>query len=341
MTRSENSPLLTQYSRILVTGGAGFVGRHLVGALRSLGKEVVVLDNLSTTDFKTVLPDVTLAQADIREAEQVMEAAKAAELVFHLAANANGTVSVRNPRLHLETNTLGTFNVLEAALSRGAKRLVYVSSASVYGRPQRFPIDEEHPTKPFVPYGATKLGGELCCLAFAGTYGLPITIVRPFCVYGPGESPDLALVEVSRYLRWHLNGMPIRIVGDMARKTRDFVYVSDVVQAVLLLADKSDGCGVFNVGSGEEVSMQGLAEVIGSVTGRPAALLQISHVMEDSYRLVADISKIRALGYVPRVSLAEGVGQLVSELGDNPQLPTGETIFKRGQRAEGFDPWSL
>lgn len=123
---------------------------------------------------------------------------------------------------------------------------------------------------------------------------------------------------------------------DMVRKTRDFVHVSDLVQALLLLAERSDGCGVFNVGSGEEVSMHALAEVIGSVTGRPATLLQISDVMEDSYRLVADISKIRGLGYVPRMSLAEGVSHLVSELGENPRLPGGETIFKRGQRAEEF-----
>ena len=270
----------------------------------------------------------------MRDPQHILKAARGAALIFHVAANASGTVSIEDPRFDFETNALGTFNTLEAALRAGTERFVYLSSASVYGKPQRFPMDEQHPTRPFVPYGASKLTGELCCLSFLETYGLPVVIARPFCVYGPGEHPDSALGEVSRYLRWHLNQKPIQIVGDMRRKTRDFVHVSDAVQGLLSIAERADVGGIFNVGSGGEVSMAELTEVIGSVTGRRAAVNEIADVTEDTYRLVADIAKIRSLGYAPRVSLAEGVRQLAAELGAAPELPGGATIFKKGQQAE-------
>ena len=229
--------MLDEYGRTLVTGGAGFIGSHLVDALSALGKEVVAFDKLSTASEENVPSGATLVRGDVRNPEQIAEAAKGADLIFHLAANANGTVSINDPRLDFETNALGTFNVLDGALKAGVRKFVYLSSASVYGTPQRFPMGEDHPTKPFVPYGASKLAGEICCRSFFDTYGLPLVIGRPFCVYGPRENPQLALVEVSRYLRWHLNGRPIQIVGDVDRKTRDFVHVSDVIQGLLLIAD--------------------------------------------------------------------------------------------------------
>ncbi len=330
----EKTAMLDQYTKILVTGGLGFIGRHLVNALLSLDKRVVIMDNRSTVLNGAIPPGATLTRADVRNHRQIIEMARGADLVFHLAANASGTISVNDPRFDFETNAMGTYNTLEATLSMGAKRFVYVSSASVYGRPQQFPIDEQHPTRPFVPYGASKLAGELCCLAFFGTYGSPVIVARPFCVYGSGENPELALVEVSRYLRWHLNQRPIQIVGDMDQKTRDFVHVSDVIQGLLLVADKADAGEIFNLGSGEEVSMRGLTDVIASVTGRTAIVDEISNITEDTYRLVADISKIKSLGYAPKMSLAEGVRQLAEALGENPQMPGGTTIFKKGQRAE-------
>ena len=326
--------MLDPYSKILVTGGCGFIGSHLVAALSSLGKQVVVVDNLATGASEAMPAGTTLARVDVRDPSQVREAVKDAELVFHLAANANGTVSINNPRLDFETNALGTFNVLEAALSTGVNRFVYVSSASVYGRPQRFPLDEEHPRKPFVPYGASKLTGELCCLSFWEAHRLPVVIARPFCVYGPRENPQLALVEVTRYLRWHLNRKPIPIIGDPDRKTRDFVHVSDIVRGLLLIAEKAEPGEIFNLGSGQEVPMRKLTDIISSVTGRKAGVHEIRSVTDDTYRLVADISKIKSLGYSPKTSLVEGVRQLAEELGENPKLPSGTTIFKKGQEAE-------
>jgi UDP-glucose 4-epimerase len=326
--------MLKQYKRVLVTGGLGFIGSHLVDELVSLKKEVTIVDNYDTALHKTVPQGVTLIEADIRHPEHVAEAAKGAELIFHVAANSNGSISVENPRFDFEVNAIGTFNVLEGALKVGAKRVLYVASASVYGIPQYYPMDEKHSTRPFVPYGASKLMGELACLSFFHAKGLPVVMARPFCVYGPGENPKIALVEVSRYLRWHLNHQPIQIVGDMKQKTRDFVHVRDLIQGFLLIADKAAAGEVFNVGSGEETSMERLVDVIGQVTGQTPRVHQIPQITKDTYRLVADITKLRSLGYTPRVSLTDGIRELVQALGKHPELPSGKTIFKEGQQAE-------
>ncbi|MFQ5896859.1 MAG: NAD-dependent epimerase/dehydratase family protein [Candidatus Methylomirabilia bacterium] len=334
LTVPEKAPLLDQFQRVLVTGGSGFIGRHLATALVSLGKQVVALDNLPAGLNRTLPRGATFLEADLRDYPQALRAATDIDLLFHVAGNASATISVEDSRFDFETNTLATFNALEAATACGVKRFLYVSSASVYGTPQRFPVDEEHPVKPFVPYGASKLAGELSSLSFFHAYGLAVVIARPFCVYGPGENPQYAMVEVSRYLRWHLNHRPIQIVGHMDHKTRDFVHINDAIQALLLMADRGGAGSVFNLGSGTEVSMRRLTEIIGSATGRQAEVEEISEVTDDTYRLVADISELTALGYVPEVPLAEGVERLADELGENPDLPSTSTIFKRGQKAE-------
>lgn len=326
--------MLKDFCKVLVTGGTGFIGSHLAATLLSLGKEVVVFDNLSTGPEENLPQRAKLIVGDVQNSEQIVQAMEGCDLIFHVAANANGTVSVNNPRFDFETNVCGTFNVLDAALQVGVRKFVYVSSASVYGVPQHYPIREDHPTNPFLPYGSSKLGGEICCRSFFHTYGLPVVIGRPFCVYGPRENPELALVEVSRYLRWHLNGKPIRIVGDIDRKTRDFVYVGDVVQGLILIADRAAEGEVFNLGSGNEVTMRDLVEAIDSVTGKQPSIKMITDITEDTYRLVSDISKIRGLGYVHAVSLEEGLRHLAEDLGQHPRMPGTPTIFKKSQRGE-------
>ncbi len=330
--------MLDDFAKVTVTGGLGFIGRHLVQELLSLGKDVTVVDNGATAPESALPAGARLVHADVRIAGQVRKALEGAEMVFHLAGNCNGSRSVVDPRFDFETNAVGTFNVLEASVATGVRRLLYVSSASVYGIPQRFPMAEDHPTRPFIPYGASKLAGELTGLAMFHAVGLPVVAARPFCVYGPGENPDVALVEVARYLRWHLNGRPIEVVGDPDRKTRDFVHVDDLVSAFVLIADRAPAGEVYNVGSGEETSMRELVSTIAEVTGRPASIAQLPHVTQDTYRLVGDITKLRALGFVPRMSLAEGVRGLAKELGAEPELPSVATIFRSGQQAERTAP---
>lgn len=326
--------MLSEYRRILVTGGAGFIGSHLVDALVALGKEVVVFDCLSTGREENVSPQAMLMTGDLRNPEQVAKAMEGVDLVFHVGANANGTVSVNDPRLDFETNGLGTFNVLEAAVQAGVRRLVYQSSAAVYGTPQTHPMAEDHPKQPFMPYGASKFTGEVLCGSFLRTYDLQVAIARPFAVYGARENPRRALVEITRYLGWHLNGMPIQIIGDPDRKTRDFVHVSDVIEGLLIIAERAPSGEAFNLGSGEEVTMRQLADIIGSATGRPTKIDTIMGITEDTYRHVADISKLRSLGYEPRMSIPDGVKRLAEALGDRPEMPEGATIFKKGQQAE-------
>ncbi len=326
--------MLADYANVAVTGGLGFIGRHLVQALVSLGKDVTVVDSGATASESRLPQGATFVRTDIRDADQVKKALVGADMVFHLAANSNGTLSVADPRFDFETNALGTFNVIEGSVSAGARRLLYVSSASAYGVPRRVPMDEDHPTRPFMPYGASKLAGELASLAAFHAAGLPVVVGRPFCVYGPGENPRIALVEVARYLRWHLNDRPIEVVGDADRKTRDFVHVSDVVTALTLIADRAPAGEVYNIGSGDETSMRDLASIIGTVTGRRASVAEVREVTEDTYRLVADVSKLRGLGFVPRMSLTDGVRALAGELGTAPDLPGVATIFHAGQQAE-------
>ena len=191
-----------------------------------------------------------------------------------------------------------------------------------------------YPTDPTVPYGASKLAGERFGLAFWHSYGLDFVAARPFCVYGPGEDPATSLVEVSRYLRWHLNGRAIQVVGDPRRKTRDFIHVSDAVQGLVAIAERAQPGEILNVGSGTEVSMRDLAERIERLAGGTVRVRELTDIQDDTYRLVADISRLRRLGYVPRVPLEQGLADLIEELGDRPGLPQGATIFRRGQKAE-------
>src|SRR6266511_1875830 len=218
--------VLDRHDGIAVTGGLGFIGRHLARALLDHRKRVIVLDRRAPGD-SDANPDIEYRVVDVREPRSLRDALRSADLVFHLAANANGTYSVEHPGEDFQANCVGTFKVLQAAMEAGVRRVVYVSSASVYGTPRRFPIRESHPTDPIMPYGASKLAGERFGLAFLHSYGLDFVAARPFCVYGPGEDPATSLVEVSRYLRWHLNGRAIQVVGDARRKTRDFIHVSD------------------------------------------------------------------------------------------------------------------
>ncbi|MFH1820361.1 MAG: NAD-dependent epimerase/dehydratase family protein [Candidatus Nealsonbacteria bacterium] len=326
--------MLDKYKKILVTGGAGFIGSHLVDALLDLGKEVVIFDATISGSPKNFSSKAKLIKGDIRKPEQIKEAVKGIDLVFHAAANANGTFSVNNPQLDFDINATGTLNILEAASQAKVKKFVYLSSAAVYGRPLYSPIDEKHSAEPYIPYGGAKYAGEVYCHVYLRAYHLPMIIGRSFCVYGSRENHKTALVEVSRYLRWHLNQKPIQIIGDIDKKIRDFVHVDDVVQGLLLIADCGGSGEVFNIGSGEATSMRKLVDIIGSVTGKEPITKVISEIQDDTYSLVADISKIKSIGYTPKIPLIDGIKQLAKKLGEFPEMPEGATIFQKGQKSE-------
>jgi UDP-glucose 4-epimerase len=326
--------ILTEASTVAVTGGLGFVGRNLVEALTTLGKRVIVADRAQPDAAPELHDAVELRRVDLRDRTQTHAALDGAEVIFHVAGNASGTLSIDRPRFDFETNAQVTFNVCEAIRSTPATRLVHVSSAMVYGRPRTVPIAESHPLQPYLPYAASKVAAEATVRAFVEAFGLSAVIARPFCIYGPGEDPRRAGCEVSQYLRWHVNGLPIQATGDIDRKTRDFVHVNDVVTGLLLLADRGEDGGAYNVGSGGEVSLRELGQTISRATEREVEILEDASVTDDTYRLVADVSGLCALGYQPRMSLQEGVGALLRQLGRDVELPQVDTIFRSGQREE-------
>lgn len=316
---------LGQKQVVAITGGAGFIGQHLAKHLCELGAKVRVIDLLADS---VELPGVELVRADLRDFEQAVSVLSDVDTVFHLAGNASGTLSVENPRLDFELNAFVTSNIGNAALEVGVRKLVYMSSATVYGTPQGFPISELHPTRPFLPYGASKLSGELTLRCLHTARGLPTVIGRSFVVYGPGEDPRRAGGEVSQFLRWHLNGLPIPVVGDINRKTRDFIHVHDLVSALALIADRGNSGEVYNLGSGTETSMFQLGEAIGAATGSAAQLVADAEITDDSFRLVADIGRLRSLGFEPQITLAAGLRSLSAELGSKPELPSAKAVFR-------------
>lgn len=325
----DDTQALSAVETVAVTGGSGFVGGHLVRALSRLGKQVIVIDLARPAREVADLPGVRFARADLRDFGDVLLALSGAEVVFHLAGNASGTLSVELPRFDFQVNALGTIHVGNAAVELGLRRLVYMSSAMVYGNPLSAPIPETHSTYPFLPYGASKLSGELALCSLHHSLGLPVVIGRSFVLYGPGEDPRRAGGEVSQFLRWHLNGLPIPVVGDIDRKTRDFLHVSDLCQALITLAEAGDDGETYNLGSGLEVSMRDLADVLTEATGRPARLVADATHLDDSFRLVADVGKLRGLGFEPAIDLLEGVRRLATELGPDAELPSMRPVFRR------------
>jgi UDP-glucose 4-epimerase len=329
-TEEEITSELGQYARVAVTGASGFVGRHLVTALAARHRDVVALDVAPPP--APLPPHAVERRVDLRDDAAVEAAVADLDLVIHLAGNASGTLSVERPRFDFETNAVSTFNLCEAVARAGRARLVYLSTAMVYGIPRTCPVPETHPVSPFLPYAASKLAGEHVVAAFHRSFGMPAVVGRAFTLYGPGENPRVAGGEVSQFLRWHLHGRPIPATGDADRKTRDFCHVDDLVRALLLLAARGGSGEVYNLGSGVETSLRDLAAVIGAATGERAELRIDETVTEDTYRMVADITKLSGLGYRPRVRLLDGVRSLAAALGDHPELPGVDTIFRSQQR---------
>jgi len=306
--------------RVLVTGGAGFIGSHLVNSLVREGFEVVVLDNFFSGRLENLSHidkhDFCLIRGDVRNKSDLRKALRNVAFVFHLAAIVNVPFSIENPLLVNEVNVDGTLNVLEESLKSGVERLVYASSCAVYGDPLRVPIDESHPTMPLSPYGVSKLVAEHYCRVFYEVYGLETVCLRLFNVYGSRQGSGPYAGVISRFINLLRGGKSPVIFGD-GNQTRDFVYVEDVVNACLL-ALKSEACiGEFvNVGSGVETSINELAEILIEFFGLSG--VEPKHArprVGDINRSCASLEKARSLlGYSPRFSLESGLGNMLREL---------------------------
>ncbi len=306
-------------SSVLVTGGGGFIGSHVVDALLKRNIRVGVLDDFSTGQTSNLVQhaalDLQLHKGDIRDEEFVRRAVRGYDAVIHQAALVSVTRSVEDPRLTNSVNVDGTVNLLSAARDANIRRFIYASSSSVYGETQTQPKTETMNTLPISPYAVSKLAAENYCRVFARVYGMETICLRYFNVYGPRQKSGPYSGVIPTFIKRVMNGEPLIIFGD-GKQTRDFTYVEDVVSANLLglEADVSQGReSVFNVASGRPVTLNELASMVTRLMGKPD--LGTEHVaprmgdIRDSY---SDISRAkRVLGYSPSFTLEEGLPRVI------------------------------
>lgn len=301
--------------RVLVTGGAGFIGSELVRQLAASDR-VVAVDNLANGRVENVadLPSdrFRLVVADIRDLVAMREVMTGVDVLFHLAC-LGVRHSIHSPAENHDVNAAGSLQLLTLARETGVRRFVYVSTSEVYGTAQWVPMTEQHPTFPTTVYGASKLAGECYARAFHSSYGLETVVVRPFNTYGPrchheGDSGEV----IPKFLLRCLAGQPMFIFGD-GTQTRDFIYVSDTARGIRLAADADNAVGeTVNLGSGGELTISALAREIASIAGRPdAAVVHDVPRPGDVLRLCADSAKARTLlGFAPTIGLREGLMKL-------------------------------
>lgn len=317
-----------QTYKLLVTGGAGFIGSELVRQLIAQGHQVIVVDNLingKLENLKGLSSDkLKLVIADIRDRDLMGQLMQDVELVFHLAC-LGVRHSIHSPQENHEVNATATLYLLTEARRAGVKRFVYVSSSEVYGTARWVPMTEEHPTFPLTVYGASKLAGECYTRAFYCTYDYPTVVVRPFNSYGPrshheGDSGEV----IPKFMLRGLAGRPMIIFGD-GLQTRDFTFVSDTARGIILAGFSEESVGqTINLGGGFEITLNQLAQEIARAIGNPNA--EIVHDKArpgDVQRLFVDTVKAKKLlGFVPEVNLQDGLAHLKDwyfSLGKSPE----------------------
>lgn len=299
--------------KALVTGGAGFIGSNLSRQLLQDGHEVRVLDSL-LSGYKVNLTglDVEFIEGDVRCDDTVDQAVKGCEVVYHLAASVGNKRSIDHPIADSETNVIGTLKVLEACRRHGVRKIVFSSSAGIFGELKTLPIDESHPCEPDSPYGAGKLCAEKQCLAYAKLYDLEAVALRYFNVYGPGQRFDAYGNVIPIFVFRLLGGEGITIFGD-GEQTRDFVHVDDVVQANIRSSMIKGLSGAFNIGSGTRISIKDLVAMISRAMGTEVKAGYGPTRPGDVRDSLADITAARkAFGFEPSVDLEEGLVKYVA-----------------------------
>jgi UDP-glucose 4-epimerase len=303
--------------RCLVTGGAGFIGTVLTNRLVREGHQVRVLDDLSAGDPSGLHPDSLFTRGDVRDRPKLWTLLQKADCVFHLAARVSTQESVFYPREYNDVNVGGTVSLAEAIRDAGVRRVVFTSSATVYGSQPSQPVKETSWPNPRVPYAVSKLAAELYLFALGELNGIETIVLRIFNAYGPGQRiPPVHAPVVANFTKAVLSQASLVVHGD-GSQTRDFVYVDDVVEA-LVAAATAPGVGgsIINIGSGEETSINALIATLGQVTRRQPEVIHNPLESGGLARLVADLGRAKQLlGYEPRVPLREGLQRLLSEDG--------------------------
>ncbi len=301
--------------RALVTGGAGFIGSHIVEELLRGGASVRVLDNFSSGKRENLAAfqgDLEILEGDLRDAEIIKAATRDVNLVFHLAAFVSVPQSMAEPEACFAINVAGTVTLLEAARRAGVRKVVLSSSTAVYGNPDKFPTDEEAPLRPVSPYALSKQVNELYARLYTRTFNLPVTALRYFNVYGPRQRPDSDYAAaISIFTRRLVNGEPITIYGD-GKQSRDFIFVKDVVRANLMAAESDAAGEAFNICTGRETTLLDLLEELSEVAPQQPEVRFDAPRPGDIYRSYGNPEKAAArLGFRARTTLANGLAQTV------------------------------
>ena len=315
--------------KAVVTGGAGFIGSHIVERLLGEGHEVVVIDDLSTGRIENLAPfrqDIEFLQASVADGKAADAAVKGAEVVFHQAALGSVPRSVADPIASHHANLTGTLTMLDAARRAGVRRFVYAASSSAYGNTEVLPKHEEIVPRPLSPYAVSKLGGEHYCRAFHASYGLETISLRYFNVFGPRQDPSSQYAAViPLFITAALDGRGPTINGD-GGQTRDFTYIDNVIEAnMLAVSAPADACGrVFNIGCGARITVLELWQRIAAIAGTSAEPTFAPARAGDVRDSLADLRRTRAyLRYRPLVSLQEGLERTVASFRAPVRQPSG------------------
>jgi len=303
-----------------VTGGAGFIGSHLVEKLLAASHDVVVLDDFNDfydpqikhANIAGLARDVTVYHVDLRDSESVRNLfhREKVDAIAHLAARAGVRPSIQYPRLYYDTNVTGTLHLLEAARVTGVERFIFASSSSVYGASKAIPFSEdEHLSQTFSPYAATKVAGEFLCSTYSHLYNLRVVALRYFTVYGPRQRPDLAIHQFTRRI---YAGQSIDQFGDGTTR-RDYTYIEDVIQGTMAALEYEGPLfDIFNLGESETIQLKDLIVAIENALGKRARINQLPEQPGDMPLTFADISKARKLlGYKPTTRLSEGLPSFI------------------------------
>ena len=297
--------------RIMVTGGAGFIGSHTVDALVASGAgEVSVLDDLSTGKRSQVNAKATLYQTDLRDAAAVGSVVERArpDIIFHLAAQMDVRRSVADPAFDAQVNLVGFLNLIESARRHGLKRVVFASTGgAIYGEQDEFPCSEEHPRRPVSPYGVAKLATEAYLFFYKAEYGIDYLALRFGNVYGPRQDPHGEAGVVAIFCGRILDGKPVTIYGD-GTQTRDYVYVGDVVRAVVAAAKSSASGTALNIGTGIETNVNDLYSTLAGIADFPTRAEHAAARPGEQKRSVISPARAgRELGWSPEKKLADGL----------------------------------
>lgn len=300
----------------LITGGAGFIGSHLARTLALEGQQVTILDNLSGGNLQNLVPlqdKIRFIQGDICDFSALLNALKGVDYVLHHAALISVAESMAKPQETERINITGTQNVLEAARQCQVKRVVFASSAAVYGTLPGFPYKETSPTDCQSPYAWSKQAGAELCQLYTKAYHLETVVLRYFNVFGPRQNPNSAYAAViAKFMQLATENKPLGIDWD-GKQSRDFVNVADVVQANLLVAQKGKPGEIYNVACGKTHTLLELADTIEKISGRKLARVSRPKRPGDVHESSANIDKIRALGFVPQITLEMGLREMWEE----------------------------